>query len=239
MSTHTLLLSYTESESEGKENENRMHDLRMPNIEQKPRPKQAWGEPRLLSRADSFLRKEFCKLKESHPHIKASKLPLSALQPACKVAAHFLVPCQEVRRRYAEYRADAAASAYDKGSIKLYHAFSSASPYNNLCSLIEGKWSSSLEGWTSNEGWQVRITCDGSVTYVSVCDDIEMSGGKLEWLHLSGVSKAGALCVCLGPSRWRLNFQKSTDNFLVWNLNRTALHDSDLESSIIVYERIQ
>ena len=184
-----LLLTNTETECVDQENEyNLLNELRMPYIEQKRRERQKWGEPRLLSRADSFLRKEFSKLNQSHPRIKASKLPLSALLPACNVGAHFMLPWQEVRRRYAEYRADVAASAYDKGSIKLFHAFRSVNPYNNLCLLIEGKWS------------MLSLTCTHAIQLMpcwcwSLADALLISNKYVYWLQASGV-----LPLLVGPA---------------------------------------
>ena len=146
---------------------------------------------------------------------------------------------QQVRRRYAEYRADREANAYDNGRSKLLAAFNAEKPYKSLCSLLAGKWSSSVAGWTIADGWLVQITSEGSVTYKNEDDGIDVCCGKMEWLQVSGMGKPSALCITHAGSKWRLQFRKSQDDYLSWNLFRVLKNDRVFEESNIVYERIK
>ena len=206
--------------------------------EGKSRKKQQWGYPHLLSRADKVLQVEFQKLSMQYPHEKTSQLNSSVFIPVCKIVRPFLIPLKEVRRRYAEYRSDPAASAYTRKSMKLHEALKSINPREELCKVISGKWSSSCAGMTVSEGWIVRIETDGSTTYEHADDGISLFCSKLEWVSISG-NKCGALCMQDGGVRWRLNYQQSRDDYLVWILNRTIKHDSPLSQLSIVYERLK
>ena len=233
--------------------------LRLPNRPEKKRPPQRWGNPLLLSDVDKLLRKEFVKISQIHPHMKVSQIPNTSFVSACNVAKHYLVPLKEVyicmcvtlriihsvkhihlqvRCRYAEYRADREAHAFDKGSVKLFDAFNADDSYNRLCALLAGTWGSSVTGWTPRDGWLVQIGTDGCVIYSNPEEGIEFHCDKLEMMQLSGACKSSALCIRNGGSTWRLNYVKSSDNYLVWNLHRASVKDRESEAQNIVYERI-
>ena len=101
----------------------------------------------------------------------------------------------------------------------MHEALNKDRPGIELCKLLCGTWSSTDTGMTKSDGWVVKIKENGELTYEHAVDGLVVFCGGLEWIRISG-NKSGALCLDHGGARWRLNYQQSRDDYLVWKLNR-------------------